>query len=268
MTVDTNTRVALVSGGTTGIGRGITRSLLEAGYRVVATGLTEDEGKEAHAALADVAGVAERLRTITLDVRSRDDCAAAVQFAVDTFGGLDVLASNAGIFPQARLADMSDEDMQTMFDVNLYGTIRLVQAARPALKKSDAGRVVLTSSITGSHTGYPGWSHYGASKAAQQGFMRSAAMELAVDGITVNAVLPGNIVTPGLEALGEAYLARMAESVPLGHLGQPEDVGAAVVFLASPSARYITGHAIVVDGGQILPESPDALKDMRVGEAG
>ncbi len=268
MTVDTNPRVALVSGGTTGIGRGITRSLLDAGYRVVATGLTEDEGRQAQAALADVPGVAERLRTITLDVRDRADCEAAVKFAVDTFGRLDVLASNAGIFPQARLAAMTDADMQTMFDVNVYGTIRLVQAARAALKRSGTGRVVLTSSITGSHTGYPGWAHYGASKAAQQGFMRSAAMELAVDGITVNAVLPGNIVTPGLQELGEAYLARMAESVPLGYLGEPEDVGAAVVFLASPGARYITGHAIVVDGGQILPESPDALKDMREGEPG
>ena len=94
------------------------------------------------------------------------------------------------------------------------------------------------------------------------GFIRSAAMELAKDGTTINAVLPGNIVTPGLQALGDAYLAEMAKAVPLGTLGEPSDIGEAVAFLASDGARYITGQSIVVDGGQILPEGPDALAAM------
>ena len=138
----------------------------------------------------------------------------------------------------------------------------MVQAAAAALRESGRGRVVVTSSITGNVTGYPGWSHYGATKAAQMGFVRSAAMELAKDGITINAVMPGNVVTPGLVALGEEYMRRMAAAVPLGCLGEPRDVGEAVAFLASDGARYITGQAIVVDGGQILPESPEAIADM------
>ena len=138
----------------------------------------------------------------------------------------------------------------------------MVQAATPALRESGRGRVVVTSSITGNVTGYPGWSHYGATKAAQMGFVRSAAMELAKDGTTINAVMPGNVVTPGLIALGEEYMRRMAAAVPLGYLGEPRDIGEAVAFLASDGARYITGQAIVVDGGQILPESPEAIADM------
>lgn len=195
-------------------------------------------------------------------MRDRESCENAVQATVERFGKLDVLVSNAGIYPQAKLDVMTDQDIETMFEINVYGTIRMAQAAHSELKKAEHGRVVLTSSITGPITGYPGWSHYGASKAAQLGFMRSAAMEFAPDGITVNAVQPGNVTTPGLKELGEAYMKEMASAVPLGYLGEPEDIGAAVAFLASPGARYVTGHAIVVDGGQILPESPDALQEM------
>lgn len=117
----------------------------------------------------------------------------------------------------------------------------------------------MTSSITGPITGYPGWAHYGASKAAQLGFMRTAAIELAPYGITVNAVQPGNIATEGLDGLGEEYLAQMARCIPMKRLGTPEDIGAAVLFFASKEAQYVTGQALVVDGGQILPESPEAL---------
>jgi 3-oxoacyl-[acyl-carrier protein] reductase len=126
--------------------------------------------------------------------------------------------------------------------------------------KSDQGRVVLTSSITGPITGYPGWSHYGATKAGQLGFMRTASIELARHGITINAILPGNILTEALTALGPEYLRSMAASIPLKRLGTVEDVGHAALFFASKEAAYITGQTIVVDGGQILPESRDALR--------
>lgn len=152
---------------------------------------------------------------------------------------------------------MTDEDIDLIFDVNVKGTIHMVQAAAPLLEASGSGRVIVTSSITGNYTGYPQWSHYGATKAAQMGFVRSAAIELASKGITVNAVLPGNVLTPGLEAMGKDYLDAMTSSVPLGFLGTPEDIGEAVAFLASDGARYITGQGIVIDGGQILPESQD-----------
>ena len=131
----------------------------------------------------------------------------------------------------------------------------------PYLKKSSQGRIVITSSITGPITGFPGWTHYGASKAGQLGFLQTAAIELAKYGITVNAVVPGNIVTEGLEGLGEDYLKTMTASIPLKRLGSVEDVGYAALFLASKEAAFITGQTIVVDGGQILPETLENLKD-------
>ena len=144
-------------------------------------------------------------------------------------------------------------------DVNLKGTFFVGQAALVAMRKNGYGRIVIASSITGAITGYPGWSHYGASKAGQLGFMRSVALECAREGITVNAVMPGNILTEGLAAQGEAYLEEMKRSIPTHSLGKPEDIGHAVCFLASKEAGFITGQTIIVDGGQILPESPEAL---------
>jgi 3-oxoacyl-[acyl-carrier protein] reductase len=114
---------------------------------------------------------------------------------------------------------------------------------------------VVTSSITGPITGYPGWSHYGASKAGQLGFIRTAAIELAPLNITVNAVLPGNILTEGVEALGPGYMAKMTSAIPARRLGSVEDVAYAALFLASDEAGFISGQTIVVDGGQVLPES-------------
>jgi len=115
------------------------------------------------------------------------------------------------------------------------------------------------NNITGPITGFPGWTHYGATKAGQLGFMRTASIELAKYGITVNAVLPGNIVTEGLQGLGDQYLKTKAAAIPLKRLGDVEDIGNAALFLASKEAGYITGQTIVVDGGQTLPESLDAL---------
>ena len=178
---------------------------------------------------------------------------------VGAFGGLDVLCANAGIFPDAPLQTMTPDQLDEVLDVNVKGTVYSVQACLDALIASGRGRIVLTSSITGPITGFPGWSHYGASKAAQLGFMRTAAIELAPHKITVNAVLPGNILTEGLADLGDDYLAGMARAIPAGALGTPEDIGYAAAFLASDEAGYITGQSIAVDGGQVLPESPDAV---------
>ena len=246
-------RTALVTGGTAGIGRGIAEVLTRHGARVAVTGVTAEECSAARAA---------GLLAHELDVRDLEACRRVVDAVVTEFGGLSVLAANAGIYPQTRIAELTDDEIDRIFDVNVKGTIHMVQAAGDALRHSGRGRVVVTSSITGNVTGYPGWAHYGATKAAQMGFIRSAAMELARDGVTINAVLPGNIVTPSACNPGEAYLAEMAKAVPLGMLGEPSDIGEAVAFLASDGARYITGQSIVVDGGQILPEGPDALLAM------
>jgi 3-oxoacyl-[acyl-carrier protein] reductase len=144
-------------------------------------------------------------------------------------------------------------------NTNLKGTLFSVQTCLPELKKSAAGRVVITSSITGPITGFPGWSHYGASKAGQLGFIRTAAIELAKYGITVNAVMPGNILTEGLEGMGDDYLKQMASSIPLKRLGSVEDIANAMLYFASEEAGYVTGQTIVVDGGQVLPESLEAV---------
>jgi 3-oxoacyl-[acyl-carrier protein] reductase len=149
-----------------------------------------------------------------------------------------------------------------VFDTNIKGTLLTVQACLPALTASGRGRVILTSSITGPVTGYPGWSHYGASKAAQLGFMRTAAIELAPRGITVNAVLPGNVATEGLAELGDDYRTAMEMSIPLRRLGEVEDIGNAALFFATDEAGYITGQALAIDGGQVLPESLAALEAM------
>ena len=154
---------------------------------------------------------------------------------------------------------MTGDQWDHVVGINLKGTFLSVKAALPFLKRSDQGRVVITSSITGPVTGFPGWSHYGASKAGQLGFMRTACLELAPFNITVNAVMPGNIKTEGLAGLGIEYEKTMAASVPLKRIGVVDDIGHAALYFASKEAGYVTGQTIIVDGGQILPESLEAL---------
>jgi len=244
-------RAVVVTGGSRGIGKGIAAVFARNGARVLITGRSEH----------DLAATAEELGVsyLVADVASKADCERAAATAADRLGGLDVLCANAGIFPDAQLADITEEDIDHVLGTNLKGTILSVQACLPLLARSGRGRVILTSSITGPITGYPGWTHYGASKAGQLGFMRTAAIELARDGITVNAVLPGNILTEGLAGLGEDYIAGMTAAIPLRKLGSVDDIGYAALFLATDEAAYITGQTIVVDGGQVLPESPEAV---------
>ena len=156
---------------------------------------------------------------------------------------------------------MSPDEWDQVLGVNAKGSFLAVKACVPEMSKKEYGRIILTSSITGPITGYAGWTHYGASKAAQLGFMRTAAIELAQNNITINAVMPGNIITEGLQELGEEYLKTMAASIPLKTLGTPEDIGCTALFLATKEAGYITGQTIVVDGGQTLPESMEAMEE-------
>jgi 3-oxoacyl-[acyl-carrier protein] reductase len=247
----------IVTGGTKGIGYGIAAVFAAAGANVAVAARSQSDLDAVVAAL-DALGSGKVLG-VAVDVADPQSCRAMAEATTGTFGGIDVLCANAGIFPEASLDTMTPADLTTVLDVNVKGTVYCVQACLDALTRSGSGRVVITSSITGPVTGFPGWSHYGASKAAQLGFMRTAAIELAPRRITVNAVLPGNILTEGLKDLGEDYLAGMARSIPAGTLGTPEDIGHLAAFLATDEARYITGQSIVVDGGQILPESLDAL---------
>lgn len=252
-------RSAVVTGGSKGIGRGIAEVFAAAGVNVLVTARNQDDIDATVAALAEHPGQVSGLRT---DVTDPADCRRAVEAAVERHGGLDIVCANAGIFPSGRLEDLTADDIEQVMAVNFKGTVFIVQAALAALTESGRGRVIITSSITGPITGYPGWSHYGASKAAQLGFLRTAAMELAPKQITMNAVLPGNIITEGLVEMGQDYMDQMAAAVPAGRLGGVADIGNAALFFATDEAAYITGQSLVVDGGQILPESHQAISEL------
>lgn len=257
-------RSVVITGGSRGIGRGIARVFARAGARLTIAAL---EPQEIADAVREMQGLGAEARGVTCDVTDFEAVQAMIDGAQAAFGAIDVLCANAGIFPQVPLAAMAPEDWDRVQATNLRSLFFCVKAALPHFARQGRGRVVVTSSITGPITGYPGWAHYGASKAGQLGFVRTAALELARYGVTINAVLPGNILTEGLQALGEDYVAQMTRAVPLGRLGTVEDVGHAVAFLASDEASYITGQTLVIDGGQILPESPEALALTRA-EAG
>lgn len=252
-----NKRVAIITGGTKGIGKGIARVLAAKGARVVLVGRSAADGAACADELSRAGGTAKFLRA---DVTRPDDLEALAAAVGALYGGIDILCANAGIFPSCKLDDMTEVQWNEVFDVNLKGMFFSVKACLPWLKKSRAGRIVLTSSITGPITGYPGWSHYGATKAGMLGFMRTSAIELAKYGITVNAVLPGNILTEGLQNLGAKYMESMASSIPLKRLGAVDEIGYAAAFFASDEAAYVNGQALVVDGGQVLPESLQALE--------
>lgn len=244
-------QIALVTGGAKGIGKGIAEALAEAGAKVIIADIDQSAGE---ATAKSING-----EFIIMDVTKQSVVQAGIDGIVAKYGRLDVVCSNTGIFPQATLEKMTEADWDLMQTVNVKGMFFVVQAALKQMQKQNYGRVVITSSITGAITGFPGWSHYGASKAAQLGFMRSASLEYARFGITVNAVMPGNILTEGLAAQGETYLNQMKATIPTHTLGEPKDIGYAAAFLASKEAKFITGQTIIVDGGQILPESPEAL---------
>ena len=256
LTTSLTGRSVLVTGGSKGIGKGIARVFARAGAKVLIVARRLDV---AEATARELAGQNGTVSATAADVTDLAAMTAAAELAVARHGGLDVLCANAGIFPTTKLEDMSPENWDEVVGTNLKGTFIAVKACLPGLKKSNQGRIVVTSSITGPVTGFPGGTHYGATKAGQLGFIRTACIELAKYGITVNAVSPGNVLTEGLQGMGEDYLKTMAASIPVKRLGEVEDIGHAALFLASKEAGYITGQTIIVDGGQIVLESLEAL---------
>ncbi|MCK0207058.1 3-oxoacyl-ACP reductase FabG [Starkeya koreensis] len=251
-------KTVIVTGASKGIGRGIALRFGQAGLNVL---VVSRKLAEAEAVAAEIGPSASGFAA---DVTSVEDTQAMAAAALQRYGAIDVLCANAGIFPAAKLGAMTVEDFDHVIGTNLKGTFLSVSAVLPAMKAAKKGRIVITSSITGPITGFPGWTHYGASKAGQMGFMRTAAIELAPWNITVNAVMPGNILTEGMEGMGEAYIASTAASVPMKKLGSVFDIANTALFFASEEAGYITGQGMVIDGGQVLPESPMALDEMGV----
>jgi 3-oxoacyl-[acyl-carrier protein] reductase len=252
-------RSVIVTGGSRGIGRGIARCFAGAGALVLIVARDEEAAGATVAEIRSAGGHASYLLDDLADPASADRLAAA---ALDRYGAIDVLCCNAGIYPATPLRELTADRIDQVLAVNVRSAMLSVRACLPALERAGHGRVILTSSITGPITGYPGWSHYGASKAAQLGFLRTAAIELSRAKVTINAILPGNIFTEGLQGLGQDYVRQMESSIPLGRLGSVDDVAHAALFLASDEAGYITGQTIVVDGGQVLPESLMALDEL------
>lgn len=252
-------RSVIVTGGSKGIGKGIAQVFAAQGAKVMIAARGEEAGVAAAKEMSAPGGTVEFCKC---DVSDWVSVQNMVNTTSDRFGGLDILCANAGAFPQTKMVDMDPSEWDQVLAINLKSAFLCVKAAIPHFEKAGGGRVVLTSSITGPVTGFPGWSHYGASKSGQLGFLRTACMELSRYNVTINAVMPGNIYTEGLQDLGQEYLDTMAASIPLKRLGAVADIGNAALFFASNEAGYITGQTVVVDGGQILPESLEAMEEI------
>ncbi|HLR81065.1 MAG TPA: SDR family oxidoreductase [Bacillota bacterium] len=248
---DLTGKVALVTGGANGIGQGIVKTLAKAGAKVMVCDVDKEAGEET---AKEVGGEFHKL-----DVTDKDNAEQVVQDILAKHDRIDILAANAGIYPEVFIEDMTEDDWDKIQNINLKGVFFVVKPVLTAMKKQNYGRVILTSSITGDITGYPGGSIYGATKAGILGFMRSAALEYAKYGVTVNSIQPGMIATEGLKKQLGVLSEKGAEAVPMKRLGEPEDIGVAVCFFASEEAKYITGQSLVIDGGQIMPETPDVI---------
>jgi 3-oxoacyl-[acyl-carrier protein] reductase len=244
-------RAAVVTGAARGIGRATAEVYAREGARVLVV------DKDAAAAEAAVGEIGSGAAACACDVTVRGDVEAMAAAAVEKFGGIDILTQNAGIYPNTPVEDITDDEWALVMNVNTRSALYTAQACLPHLRKSKAGRITITSSITGPKVGYPGFVHYGASKAALNGLIRSLALELVKDGITVNGVEPGTVLTPGVQALlTPEEVEGVAANIPMRRFAAPIDIAHAHLFFASDEAEYVTGQTIVVDGGQILPESP------------
>ncbi len=240
-------KAAIVTGGTNGIGVAIVQVFAREGARVLFTGRDATRGKAVEQKVRAAGGDVYFLKT---DASRAAGARAMAKAALARFGRIDVLAHNAGIWPHVMLTDMTERDWDHVMDNNLKGTFFTVKACMPAMIKQRYGRIVLTTSITGNQVGMPGLAHYSASKGGQNGFLYTAAIELAPHGITMNGVEPGNIlVRDAKSAEGKAHIAKYRGSIPLKRLGRPIEVANAVLFLASDEATYITGENLMVDGG-------------------
>ncbi len=246
-------KVALVSGAARGQGRAIARRFVAAGARVIAGDLRSEQ----LSSLADELG--DSILTVELDVRNVEDWERALSRSVQAFSALDILVNNAGVLRASLIENESPEAFEDTFRVNCLGAFLGIQAAIPHLRRVGGGAIVNTLSTVA----FTAWTHhgaYGASKWALRGLTKVAALELAPDGIRVNAVVPGPIETPMVLPVEDPAMRALLSATPLGRIGQPEDVAEAVLYLASDRSSFVTGAELTVDGGQIVgPRSMRSL---------
>ena len=243
--MSTESRVVIVTGGSRGLGAGIARSYLDSGDQVAIcarsiTPLVEEW-------LADPA-TADRVMFVTADLAKVGDADAFVKAVVERWGRIDVLVNNAGVARDGILGLFSDDDLDTVIDLNLKGTLYVTRQVSRRMLARRSGSIVNVSSIVGI-SGYRGLAVYSATKAALDGLTRALARELGSRGITVNSVAPGYLRTEMSHGLDEAQLGQIVRRTPAGRLGEPEDIARVVQFLTDPRNSYLTGQVIVVDGG-------------------
>jgi 3-oxoacyl-[acyl-carrier protein] reductase len=241
---DLSGKKALVTGATGGIGGAIARALHKAGASVALSG-TRQEALDAMAA--------ELTGSIALrcDLSDPADTDGLIGKAEEALGGLDILVANAGITKDGLLLRMKDDDFERVIDINLGSYFRLARAASKGMMKRRHGRIIAITSIVGV-TGNAGQANYAASKAGMIGFTKSMAAELASRGITANCVAPGFIVSPMTDALNDAQKEAITKDIPAARLGMPDDIAAAVLYLASDEASYVTGQTLHVNGGMAM----------------
>ena len=243
---DLTGKTALVTGATGGIGAAIARALHKAGATVAISGTRAQVLEELKAELGG-----ERVVVLACNLSDAAAVEKLVPEAEAAMGGLDILVNNAGITKDGLAMRMKDEDWQKVLDVNLSAGFRLARSAMRGMMKRRWGRIVGITSIVGV-TGNPGQANYAAAKAGMIGMSKALAQELASRGITVNCVAPGFIATPMTDALAEPQRERLVQSIPAGRLGQSSDIAAAVVYLASEEAAYVTGQTMHVNGGMAM----------------
>lgn len=241
-------KVAIVTGASRGIGRSIALDLVARGARVVASARNVQLLKDLVAEIKAQGGEAV---AVVGDVSLASDANRLIDDAVAAFGRVDILVNNAGITRDALLLRMKDEDWDAVLDTNLKGAFLCTRAAAKVMSKQRFGRIINISSVVG-EMGNPGQANYCASKAGLIGLTKSVAKELARRNVTVNAITPGFIVTEMTDALSEKTREELTAQIPLGRLGDAEDIAHAVVFLASDSAAYITGQVLGVNGGMYM----------------
>lgn len=249
MSKDLEGKIAVVTGGSRGIGRAIAIKLAALGAEVLVNyGSNEPAARAVQEEIAAAGGTA---RTVPFDVADADAVANFFRAAVKEYGGAHILVNNAGITRDTLLARMKEEDWDRVLVVNLKGAFNCSRAVVMAMMKQRWGRIVNVGSVVGS-MGNAGQVNYAAAKAGLEGFTKSLAREVASRGVTVNVVAPGFITTDMTTALPERLRDELLGQIPVGRMGQPEEVAEAVAFLASDQASYITGHVLHVNGGLLM----------------